>query len=221
MTPTAHPDLQGLRDALLGPHPSTRNEEGWLFHPSLPLLDDSTDLLGLLHAFGLDVAVTALEDESQAMLDRYMDTSRCDHWTPEPPTDEDWRLIEIYDTEDGPRALFVRPESQQRVARTLTRRALALVLAERQRQIEDCGHRPQDDDFYVSGQLAAAAASYALSSSAESNTETPESIWPWNLESFKPRSPLDDLARAAALLTAEIERHIRAGRQSTTRGERA
>ena len=204
---TSKTDLQGLREALLGPHPNNRDTKGWLTHPAMPYLDESTDVVGLLHAVGLDVAVIALEDADEEMTEQYASTGTCAHWTPPEPAGDGWRLIEVYDTEDGPLALFVQPETTQRMARTHTRHALAIVLAERQRQISECGYRPLDDDFYVQGQLPRAAAAYAVS--AAGMQDDPLMLWPWLDDGFKPRGAIEDLARAGALIVAEIERHLR------------
>lgn len=85
-------------------------------------------------------------------------------------------------------------------------RAADSVLAERRRQIEEEGWTLEHDDQHVSGELAVAAAHYALAESK--NDEVPIS-WPpgWDKKWWKPS---DDLRRncvkAAALLLAEIER---------------
>lgn len=87
----------------------------------------------------------------------------------------------------------------------LTQAALD-VLAERQRQISAEGYSPDHDDEHVHGELAAAAASYALVWPAG---ELPL-MWPWDPEHWKPRDELTNLARAGALIQAEMERLYRA-----------
>lgn len=89
-------------------------------------------------------------------------------------------------------------------------KALDDIKAERQRQIHFEGWLPERDDRYRNGQLAVAGASYAVSSvvtqvTGENLQECPN-FWPWDKEWFKPKSPRQDLVRAAALLVAEIER---------------
>jgi len=89
-------------------------------------------------------------------------------------------------------------------------KALDDVKAERQRQVEVEEWTPERDDHYLAGQLAVAGASYAVSSvvtqlTGENMKELP-GFWPWDKEWFKPKSPRQDLVRAAALLVAEIER---------------
>jgi len=71
---------------------------------------------------------------------------------------------------------------------------------ERRRQIQVEGHTPETDKNYVSGELALAAAAYALGS-ADSH---PPSIWPWGSSSWKPSSRMKDLLKAGALIMAEM-----------------
>lgn len=94
-------------------------------------------------------------------------------------------------------------------------KALDDIEAERRRQIDVEGFSPEQDDGYLSGQLAAAAASYAIhaslraSSSLGGNHLAPP-IWPWSVAWWKPKKPRADLVRAGALIVAEIERLDRA-----------
>lgn len=91
------------------------------------------------------------------------------------------------------------------------------VLAERQRQISAEGWTPQHDDGYSGGEMAQAAAVYAIFGGHEGrvgrNSVLPgiaQQLWPWNWDWFKPRGQRRDLERAAALLIAEMERLDRA-----------
>lgn len=89
--------------------------------------------------------------------------------------------------------------------------AVRAVLAERQRQIEVEGWSPEHDDEYKSGELAWAAACYAMQSTGQFvryRNGIPTN-WPWDAQWWKPKNPLRDLERAAALLLAEIERRHR------------
>lgn len=109
-----------------------------------------------------------------------------------------------------------------------TERAVALVLRERLRQGEEEGRTPEQDDGYVAGELAAAAACYAISGCSWSFQEMNHprgaaeaidiqedrqiaNLWPWGQAFFKPKSARRDLVRAAALIVAELERLERAG----------
>lgn len=82
--------------------------------------------------------------------------------------------------------------------------ALRDVAAERQRQITDEGWAPDHDDEHVNGQLAAAAACYALF--ANTQFVTTPAPWPWSLNWWKQSGQRRDLVKAGALILAEIER---------------
>lgn len=88
---------------------------------------------------------------------------------------------------------------------------LAVIRAERLRQIEQEGWTPQHDDRHKNEQLADAAAAYATSDDVLADR-----LWPWTDEvsigvkcSTKFRSR--QLVIAAALIIAELERRKRAG----------
>lgn len=96
-----------------------------------------------------------------------------------------------------------------------TDRVIAEIAAERRRQIEAEGFHVDHDDEHGAGELAAAAACYALEGSASDwdsafpRTELPDGVpvaWPWEPPWWKPRSNRENLVRAAALIVAEIER---------------
>lgn len=92
--------------------------------------------------------------------------------------------------------------------------ALDDIAAERRRQIEGEGWTPEHDDSHDSGQMARAAACYAVGHTIEQETRDPAStrrvlktsLWPWSREWWKPKDRRRDLVRAAALIVAEIER---------------
>ena len=82
---------------------------------------------------------------------------------------------------------------------------------ERSRQIQKEGWTAAHDDKHANGDMAAAAACYALNASlSEGRRMTHPAWWPWSLDWWKPKSPRRDLVRAAALIVAEIERLDRA-----------
>lgn len=100
---------------------------------------------------------------------------------------------------------------------TLQSQAMVDVFNERQRQIEKEGYSTANDDLYRSNELVRAGAGYVnqvVGRSWTYNKETPEvyqneevpEFWPWAESFWKPKSPREDLVRAAALLIAEIER---------------
>ncbi|HGO9838641.1 hypothetical protein [Pseudomonas aeruginosa] len=84
------------------------------------------------------------------------------------------------------------------------------VQAERKRQITAEGWTPEHDDEHDGGELADAAACYALSAAGWS-TYAARERWPWPLEWWKPSTARRDLVKACALGLAEIERLDRAG----------
>lgn len=104
----------------------------------------------------------------------------------------------------------------------------ALIAAERQRQIAAEGWTPEHDDRAVVGQLAAAAAMYAVEAVkgacyGQLGYDPPEyqsiAIWPWAVSYWKPSTdPIRNLVRAGALIAAEIDRIQRA---AADRGDRA
>jgi len=81
------------------------------------------------------------------------------------------------------------------------------VLAERKRQINGERYTPEHDMAeHCNGELARAASCYALQAVGLGDRRSAEprgwpSGWVW-----KPKSPREDLVRAAALLLAELER---------------
>lgn len=93
------------------------------------------------------------------------------------------------------------------------------VLAERQRQISTEGWTPEHDDEHSRGEMARAAASYALDAASQMSEHPGVSrslassaigVWPWSLEWHKPTNERRDLIKAGALILAEIERLDRA-----------
>lgn len=82
------------------------------------------------------------------------------------------------------------------------------VLDERRRQQEAEGwDTTHDDDLHEDGELAAAAAAYALHSTARLGASMPRpAFWPWDEQWWKPKGARRDLVRAGALILAEIER---------------
>lgn len=91
-------------------------------------------------------------------------------------------------------------------------RALLDVRSERDRQWNEEGFGPAQDDAHVGGELAQAAASYALASAYPVPEGRTPMIWPWSAEWWKPSGDRRrDLVKAGALILAEIDRLDRAG----------
>jgi len=80
-----------------------------------------------------------------------------------------------------------------------------LVLRERKRQIAE-GHTPENDLKHHRGELAYAAASYLVR--GPFHDRTPPGYWPWPDPKWKPnkKDRIAELAKAGALILAEIDR---------------
>jgi hypothetical protein len=97
---------------------------------------------------------------------------------------------------------------------------IAEIAAERRRQIEKEGWTAEHDNVHSNGQIALAAACYALGSATDAAERavmdqfgtmdaTPSWVterWCWGRQWWKPKSRRRDLVRAGALIVAEIER---------------
>jgi hypothetical protein len=136
------PNLEGLREKLLAPRAIERTADGWLYHPDYPTCDEGTRADKFLEAFGIETRFVGAESDSPDFAERWIEEglTDCSEWTPTPPTGDGWLLLEIYDTEDGPYAMFGRDwyaaERARKRANTLRlgeelrrRRAAALAAA--------------------------------------------------------------------------------------------
>lgn len=87
------------------------------------------------------------------------------------------------------------------------------ITAERQRQIDAEGWTFAHDDQHNNGELARAAASYALGKHTIGNIGGATiHLWPWEDFWFKATDQRRNLVKAAALIIAEIERLDRAAK---------
>lgn len=122
------PSLEGLADELLTPRENARDAEGHLIHPALPDIDEDVQLDLLLSAFGLETCFVDMEHDDPASFDRYIDSNSadCRYWIPSRPHGDGWVLVEIYDTEDGPTAMYVRRRKEAKASRPLAGNGLAL-----------------------------------------------------------------------------------------------
>jgi hypothetical protein len=89
--------------------------------------------------------------------------------------------------------------------------AIALIAAERKRQITEEGFSVESDTFINNrGELARAAACYALPKTLEwikTCAEIFDKIWPWDIGWWKPSEDRKrDIIKACALLVAEYDR---------------
>ena len=103
--------------------------------------------------------------------------------------------------EQYPRAL-VEADKREKHER-LTREVFRQIEQERQRQISK-GYDADHDDAHVCGEIAKAAACYAIAGLGDQVKR--KWLWPWEEAAFKDEGRLKNLVKAAALLVAEIER---------------
>ena len=89
---------------------------------------------------------------------------------------------------------------------------IELIADERTRQVAEEGWTPEHDAGHTDGELADAAACYAMTEYERAVSELYHDrryyLWPFNEESWKP-SPNDrirELVKAGALIAAEIDR---------------
>lgn len=86
--------------------------------------------------------------------------------------------------------------------------AIELISEERDRQISQEGWTAEHDDEHNHGELAKAAACYAVYHTDAKVVEGDEDAWPWSKEWDKRKDPNDirNLVKAGALIAAEIDR---------------
>ena len=96
--------------------------------------------------------------------------------------------------------------------------AIELISEERERQITKEGFGPEHDDMWADGELALAAASYAMTPDARKDysrtlNEGEPTTWPFDSKWWKPtpKDRIRELTKAGALIVAEIERLRRNG----------
>ncbi len=88
-----------------------------------------------------------------------------------------------------------------------TASGVSLIAAERARQVAVEGWTPEHDDEHADGELAKAAACYALPPSGDDpEPSDPPAFWPWHRAWWKPGDRIRELEKAGALIAAEIDR---------------
>jgi len=109
---------------------------------------------------------------------------------------------QLFDERDAARAEADRLRAERAKA-VQPSPALAMIAAERARH-EALGYHAAHDDHLVHGQLIVMACWYADDTASELE-------WPWSDDPPTRGTRIGDLVRAASLITAEIDRLIRAG----------
>ncbi|CAD7741131.1 hypothetical protein LMG31884_47320 (plasmid) [Xanthomonas hydrangeae] len=90
-----------------------RDKFGFTFHADLDLFttDGFYDSNALLSA-GFHFCQITLESDDPALLQRYYeDPLALTRWHPEPPS-SGWRMVGLYDTDNNPVAIFIRPRQE-------------------------------------------------------------------------------------------------------------
>lgn len=91
---------------------------------------------------------------------------------------------------------------------------IELIAVERRRQIDVEGWSAGHDDEHILGEMISAGityASHAVTTITDYGIDLDDlGIWPWAEEWWKPGDPIQNLAKAAALFAAEIDRLQRA-----------
>ncbi|BDD90911.1 hypothetical protein PanNE5_03510 [Pandoraea sp. NE5] len=126
-------NLEGLRDKLFDGRPVTRDAEGWYWHPAMPDADEDVNYGKLLTALRIEAVFVSMEVDDSEAADRYGEAGEadCHYWTPTPPEGDGWHLLAVYDTEDGPYALFGRDAyvAEQKCKQERTRQMAAAIAA--------------------------------------------------------------------------------------------
>lgn len=91
-----------------------------------------------------------------------------------------------------------------------------LIAAERKRQMREEGWTPSHDDSHARGEMALAAAKYAIPESRRASIAARGvRLWPWASRWWKPTPNyrVRELVKAGALIAAEIDRLQRATKE--------
>lgn len=93
--------------------------------------------------------------------------------------------------------------------------AILAIAAERRRQIDAEGWTPEHDDEHATGELAHAAACYAMMPLRREvmGLESPRTHWRWSYQWWKPQDNRRDLIRSGAMIVAELDKMDRARKQ--------
>ncbi|KFJ08631.1 hypothetical protein DR66_6063 [Delftia acidovorans] len=92
-----------------------RDEMGFGNHPDLPWLDEGMMPRSFFAALGLELAHTSAEDQLDGdVLGAMSEAVNWTDWQPTAPQGDGWKLVSIFDTEDGPVAWWLRelPEAE-------------------------------------------------------------------------------------------------------------
>ena len=93
-----------------------RDKEGMWLHPAFPWnsVKEDTDIRPDIKKWGYEGCFRALDNDApDEIVERYANSNDpdCSYWTPTKPKGKGWILGAIYDTEDGPVALWLKPSN--------------------------------------------------------------------------------------------------------------
>lgn len=102
---------------MLDGRPFDRDEMGFGEHRELPVLDEGMKPGAFFDALGIELKYTMAEDDLTLEAHEAMnDASNWSGWTPRAPDGEGWKLVAIFDTEDGQAAWWLRDALAVRAA---------------------------------------------------------------------------------------------------------
>lgn len=117
-------------------------------------------------------------------------------------------------SQDELERMFVAADAQPTL-----RPGIALMAAERERQVTQEGWTPDHDAQHSDGELQIAAWAYLTESGAFAGEgrcgDEPPEAWPWAPHFWKPSDHVRNLVKAGALIAAEIDRLVVAGGDSS------
>ena len=101
------------------------DELGFFMHPDVPGEEESDDVPALLREMGFRYSFASFEHDgdkddvnswwfAEDQLAPAEMKAIMERWSPPSPDDSGWILVAKFDTESGPYALFVLPDSQPR-----------------------------------------------------------------------------------------------------------
>lgn len=105
------------------------------------------------------------------------------------------------------------PQSKTEHGLAFTQEGTTLIAIERARQKTEKGWTLEHDDQHTVRELIAAARCYLLAAACSASDHSLPDLpvnWPWKMGDWKPsEDPIRNLAKAGALIAAEIDRQHR------------
>ncbi len=178
-----------------------RDEMGLGDHPELPMLDEGMTPRSFFAALGLELAHTSAEDQLDwDVLGAMSEAVNWADWLPTPPQGDGWKLVSIFDTEDGPVAWWLRelPEAEDG---TTTIRILQAEVEKLKARIARAGAAPAAVDGSSDERAAVLDAARDLIELRDEYAQKTQNAMPGN-EYWSERFDAKYQALAAALAAA-------------------